>query len=113
MKNNECPLTSLSELLIAAAVPEAHVAHAVVRQRAAAVRAHVARVRQPRERLRDELPLAAAVVGQHASLAVLHVALRANTTANYCSWNCKAKNDKELVRVAQANIHIYVAHVAK
>lgn len=74
-------LTSLGQLPVAAAVAQARVLRAVVRERAAAARAHVACVGQPGEGLRLEAPLAAAVVGQHARLAVLHVAGAANAAA--------------------------------
>lgn len=81
-------LTSLGQLAMAAAVPQTRVLRAVVRQRAAAARAHVARVRQPGEGLAHEAALAAAVVGQHARLAVRVLALAARAAARPRRGDC-------------------------
>ena len=64
-----------------------------MRERAAAARAHVARVRQPGEGLAHEAPLAAAVVGQHARLAVLQLALAARAAARLRRRDWTIKRD--------------------
>lgn len=58
-----------------------------MRQRPAAVGPHVAGVRQPGEGLGQEAPLAAAVVGQHPRLAILHLAPAARAAAHAGRWH--------------------------